>query len=354
MWKDLPDVISATLLESTNRLLRQAGFSVPSSIQPLPSGGNNRVFRVESGGNALLLKKYFHHPDDRRDRLAVEFSFSTFAWNHGVRMIPEPYARDEQHLLGLYEFIPGRKLVPDELTASAVSDALDFFVAVNRHKQQDEAERLPCASEACFELTEHLECVQGRMERLLAVDDESAVGRDLGRFVRNDLCVVWNQIVRRVYQQYVKQGRDGAAALSPDKQCLSPSDFGFHNALLGSDGHLRFFDFEYAGWDDPAKTVCDFFCQPAIPVPLESYGVVAERVAEVCNDAALPQRIDLLFPVYQVKWCCILLNDFLPWGGRRRSFVGGTTAQEEQKARQLRKARQALQNLVSTGVARIA
>ena len=35
--------------------------------------------------------------------------------------------------------------------------------------------------------------------------------------------------------------------------------------LAGRDGRLWFIDFEYAGWDDPAKTVCDFFCQPGLP-----------------------------------------------------------------------------------------
>ena len=25
-----------------------------------------------------------------------------------------------------------------------------------------------------------------------------------------------------------------------------------------------FIDFEYAGWDDPSKLICDFFCQPAV------------------------------------------------------------------------------------------
>ena len=117
---------------------------------------------------------------------------------------------------------------------------------------------------------------------------------------------------------------------------------------------MRFLDFEYAGWDDPAKMVCDFFCQPAVPVPLHFYDDVVGRVAAVSGGSSLPQRIGLLLPVYQLKWCCILLNDFLPLGRRRRSFAGGTAAQEEQKARQLQKARQALQNLVRPAHARSA
>ena len=39
---------------------------------------------------------------------------------------------------------------------------------------------------------------------------------------------------------------------------ISPSDFGFHNALRTNTGPV-FFDFEFSGWDDPAKTIIDFF-----------------------------------------------------------------------------------------------
>ena len=42
---------------------------------------------------------------------------------------------------------------------------------------------------------------------------------------------------------------------------LSPSDFGFHNSLFRNN-KLFFFDFEYAGWDDPIKLMCDFILNP--------------------------------------------------------------------------------------------
>ena len=56
--------------------------------------------------------------------------------------------------------------------------------------------------------------------------------------------------------------------VAKEEKSLSPSDFGFHNMLIDKNGRLRFIDFEYAGWDDPAKIICDFFCQPKFPVPM--------------------------------------------------------------------------------------
>ena len=68
--------------------------------------------------------------------------------------------------------------------------------------------------------------------------------------------------------------------LDPADRCVSPSDFGFHNALREPSGRLRFIDFEYAGWDDPAKLVCDFFCQPAVPAPAGAFDRFAAAVGE--------------------------------------------------------------------------
>ena len=46
---------------------------------------------------------------------------------------------------------------------------------------------------------------------------------------------------------------------------LSPSDFGFHNALEDKNGTLIFMDFEYAGPDHPGKIVCDLFLSAPNP-----------------------------------------------------------------------------------------
>ena len=43
------------------------------------------------------------------------------------------------------------------------------------------------------------------------------------------------------------------------------------------------------------------------------------------EDAALADRARALLPAYRIKWCCIMLNDFLPLGGARRGFAEGVT-----------------------------
>jgi len=47
-------------------------------------------------------------------------------------------------------------------------------------------------------------------------------------------------------------------------------------------------------------------------------------------------------PVYELKWCCIMLNEFLAVGESRRSFAGIPENRELHLAHQLESVRRAL------------
>ncbi|MEI6503369.1 MAG: hypothetical protein WCP21_20340 [Armatimonadota bacterium] len=174
--------------------------------------------------------------------------------------------------------------------------------------------------------------MQRRLACLSAITHTEAL-----TFVREDLLPLAAGVLGTVHAQW------GEVTLRDTDRRVSPSDFGFHNALREADGRLRFIDFEYAGWDDPAKVVCDFFCQPAAPVPVEHWDHFAAAVAEDLGDPpAHLARFAALLQVYRLKWCCILLNDFLPSGSARRAFASGAPVTAEQQAAQLGKARELL------------
>jgi hypothetical protein len=324
-----------------------------STVEPLTGGANNRVFRIQAAGGLALLKAYFSHPDDPRDRLGAEFAFAHFAWNSGVRCIPQPYTCDAEAGLGLYEYVPGRPLGPAEVDQHAIDQALAFFHDVNRSRFQPDAAGLPRASEACFSVEGHLGCVGRRVERLTTLAVASDVDRAALDLVRGSLVPAWEDVAAAALRHAQVAGLNPSADLPLPDRVLSPSDFGYHNALLAPNGRLRFIDFEYAGWDDPAKLICDFFCQPAIPAPPAAFDRFARAVAATlpCSHTHLA-RARLLLPVYRVKWCCIVLNDFLPVDGRRRRFSASYDEAQERKASQLEKARQALAGLGADYVSR--
>lgn len=303
-------------------LAHKAGLEGVISLDPINSGGNNRVFRLSVGKKSFLLKSYFHSDKDRRDRLGYEFAFTSFAWDHGVKTIPRPVACDQAHFLGLYEFIDGKKLGSGELTSGLVGQALDFFLELNRHKAEPYASALRIASEACFSIAEHLSCVDRRLKQLREINPCNATDTDALDFINSELVPEWEKVRKGIVRlsKDLKIEMDEYVPL--EDRCLSPSDFGFHNAILKDDGTLFFIDFEYGGWDDPAKMVCDFFCQPEVTVPSEYYNYFLSGIqAGLSNSEYLKQRVNILLPVHRIKWCCIIMNDLLPVGNDRRNFA---------------------------------
>ena len=57
----------------------------------------------------------------------------------------------------------------------------------------------------------------------------------------------------------------------------------------------------------------------------------------------LAERLRIVYPLFALKWCLIMLNEFFPEIWRRRQFAGtGSHLQEEIQMKQLRRAEQML------------
>ena len=318
--------------DAVRRLLAAAGRAGPFAVSPLPGGGNNRVYQVDISGGPVLLKAYFRHPDDPRDRLGNEFGFARFAWDRGVRSLPEPLVRDPDVGLGLYEYLDGKPILPGGVGGDDVRAAAEFHRAVNQHRHHPDAAALPIASESGFSIVDHVTQVDRRMARLADVGGSSALDREARDLIDGRLVPAWAAVRQRVI---------GAEDLVTDR-CLSASDFGFHNALRTPAG-IRFLDFEYAGWDDPAKLIADFFCQPKVPVDPSHFDAFAAAVAADHPDPpAVVRRARQLGPVCRVKWWCLMLNEFLPVGNQRRMFARGDADRDGRKRDQLARVRAGL------------
>lgn len=306
------------------------------SVVPFAASGNNRVFAVTTGEKRYAAKVYFRHPADKRDRLQAEYAFLTCAMRAGIQCVPRPVACDPLNGIGVYEYIEGHKLDAVEIDVTCIDQAAQFILQLNQKSAHEAGQDLPDASEACFSINEHFAMVDGRIARLAGVGTEEALDREAREFVVT-LAERW----QKAKAQILHGARD--AEIKPDamlnERCISPSDFGFHNALATGDRGICFIDFEYAGWDDPAKLAGDFFSHPAVAVDAAHFGRFVETaMAYSANPAALAARARILLPVFQVKWCCIILNEFLPDSAQRRRFADPNSDVASRKRAQLAKA----------------
>ena len=146
----------------------------------------------------------------------------------------------------------------------------------------------------------------------------------------------WIEVRAQALSQCAAHGIDPDAEIDVRTRSISPSDFGFHNALETPRQELSFLDFEYAGFDDPAKMMADFFSQPGPPVPLAlSDDFAAEAFAEFDDLGGIALRARILLAAYCLRWCCIALNIFSPVALAQRKLADPGFDELESKRVQL-------------------
>jgi len=287
-------------------------------------GRNARVYKLDCGpAGRFVAKLYFGATPDGLDRLEVEFQSLQFLWDRGVRCIPQPVLADQEMRCAVYEFVEGEPIVAGQVTEADIEETVQFLALLDQLKTDPGSVSLPPAAEACFSVKDLAEKVYYRFERLISVDTSGPHEESLGGFLEDQYRPALEEITRWCRSQMSHHGILYDAVLGSEERNLSPSDFGFHNALRRSDGLIVFLDFEYFGWDDPAKTASDFLLHPAMDLPS---GIKRKFVKNFLNSFPnrnnLARRLEIVYPLYGLKWCMILLNEFVPQDLLRRTFAG--------------------------------
>jgi thiamine kinase-like enzyme len=283
------------------------------SVEQCPGGANSLVYvATTKGGGRYFVKKYRHYPADRRDRLTTEFEGLTFLWTSGIRQIPRPLCQDPINNLGVYEYVTGRKLLPGQVSARHLDKAAEFVGKLFSIRQVPGASGQPLASEACLSLQRYVDVVQNRLDRLLAISGEDELAVRLRSYLDEVFLPFFCRVKAFFFEWVGDMGLDPVALLPEGRMVLSPSDFGFHNSIVTDAGRLVFIDFEYYGWDDPAKLIADFYLQPAVPVPPELREFFLEKLnCLMLNDSELSKRLPFTYVLSAFKWSLLLLNCFL-------------------------------------------
>ena len=313
-----------SLTDKTHTFLKQLGIE-PTQIIRIQAGRNSRVWRVSTRKGHLALKEYFRHPQDPRDRLAAEAGFLRLLNRHTSLRVPQVIAVDEERDLGLYSWLEGKPV--EKIKIQYLEQCVAFIAALNQCRQLEDAKQIALASEACFTVQEHLGSVQKRVQLLLEIDVHSRMHDKTLNWIRNFLEPKLKQLQTELEKREVQTENH----LHLREPVLSPSDFGFHN-IIEHKGELGFFDFEYAGWDDPAKLCCDFACQPQRPVTTKQAKLFCQLIGKSMKEANLSKMFEILLPIYRIKWCCIMLNEFRMTEWARRIHAGEKDSEQRLKS----------------------
>lgn len=306
-------------------------------LLPLQGGGNARLFKVTTGAKHFVLKAYPAMNGDGRDRRFTEWQALQFMAAGGISNVPQPVATDKQSNASVLSWCEGAAVAADD---PAIDQAARFINQLNQHRTVPAAASLPLASEACLSASELARQLNQRLQRL---QQDAIADDDLQVFLSRHLAPATTTWPAAAKEAYAQRDWSFSEALKPAAQCLSPSDFGFHNALQNTAGQLSFVDFEYFGWDDPVKLAADFSLHPGMNLHPDqgrrfSTALSAFFGAKDGPDPGFAERLEILLPLYRLRWCCIVLNEFLPARWQRRQAAGNREHYRSVLRRQLQKA----------------
>ena len=296
------------------------------SIKQIKKGRNSQVFLIEQDEKKWIIKKYYRHSGDPRNRLETETSFLNYLNKIGLKSVTKPLAVENEANLGLFSFLPGK--VPGIINKE-IMDQVNYFIrGINEFRDEQETKNLPMASDASFSIFSHLKLVRTRITKLYGIDNSSPLQKEVLYFVKTSLAEVLEKISADIMNNF--SDNEFKNLLPLKSRILSPSDFGFQNMLL-QDQKLYFLDFEYAGWDDPAKLICDFGCHPEIPVEDKYLQLFKDSFYSWFDEAELViSRSEMLMNLYRLRWCCIILNIFTAIGKDRLVYAGEIENYERQ------------------------
>lgn len=288
-------------------------------VRDLPRSGNNRIFRVKAdSGDEWAVKHFLSGEENSRARLDAEFGHLNALWQTGIRNIPQPIRKGDY--FAAYSMVQGTPV--ESVGQPEMEQVLSFIADLRRVGPELRRWRLKPASDSRSCLGDYPDTIERRWRKIMEGCREASWGKAVTGFLEKEALPI-KELVRRRFEEAVRREKfDLDRRFSPEEQFFSPSDFGFHNVLADKKGRLVFLDFEYSGWDDPAKLVADFFHHAGQRVAWKYKWFLLDRVARQReDDPGFLRRWNAVIDLIGFEWILIALNVAAPNEMRRKQFA---------------------------------
>ena len=335
-WEDISDHVLGCITDDDVSMWAHLLLNHPvKKCEKISGRGNSQVYKLTSmDTRQYALKMYPDRSNDGRTRLKTEFNAVKFLRANGFDNIPDAVRKDDDLNLGLYSWVSGQSInTPDH---QDLSQAVEFVRRLYKVSEGSQYSADELATEACLSARELVNQVDVRFKRLRSFSMNNPA---LSEFLNRSFRPVWRDLKQNLAQSWPESSRE--KDLDPKYCILSPSDFGFHNALKNS-GEITFIDLEYFGWDDPVKLTADFLWHPAMKLNPEMTAKWKEAMLGIfASDPKFAGRLHAAMPLYGLRWALIVLNEFLPGFAERRRNASSTDPGDLEKSRkvQLKKAK---------------
>ena len=292
-------------------------------IRRIGGRGNSGIYKVKTTkGRVAALKIYAQ--EIGHNRLYSEYEGLRLLNETGLMNISSPIGCAPDLGVGLYDWVDGK--VVDTPNVKDIDQALLLVEQLYDVRLLTKWKDFPNASAAVFCGKDLENQITDRFELLMSNGPELSV---LHEFLNCELRPIISEIVEWGRLNWPKRyAYDKKLPL--ESRTLSPSDFGFHNTLRNEAGKIIFIDWEYFGWDDPAKLVGDFLLHPAMNLSQEMKSTWLSGAVKIFGHEIMP-RLRVFWPYLALCWCLILLNEYRRDVWVRRATAGEFTTKPDPK-----------------------
>ncbi len=292
--------MNKNFLKNLNLRLFTLGYNKIKKVSEIKGGLNSKVYLLDLNNKKLVIKIY---GDKNKSKIKREKLFYNYLIKINNPNVINPLFFDVKKNFALFPFISGKKI--KKIKKKHLLELLQFLNNINKKKKFT---NLPFAIDGINDRNQHIKLCEKKINELKKIKVNYSIKKDFKYFLKKKLIPKFAELKENfnntAFQKFKK------IKINKNQMVISPSDLGFHN-IIYSKKKLVFFDFEYAGLDDPIKLICDFFCQPDQSLSVSQKEIFIKKIYfKNYTLSQIKSYTKIFLPFHKLKWCCIILNVF--------------------------------------------
>ncbi len=276
-----------------------AGDSV--TVRRVTGGFNNALYRAEVDGQCYAVKLCVA---DERRRAAREYGALRLLHAAGLDLAPQPLWLDESCTIFpfptvVYRWLPGRPL-DSPLTSRQLAAFLEGYQHIHALRERDYAQiGLP---DAWFHWLDFEPYLAELRDFLNEYETWLATTEPDGRDLRDRLSRLVDDCAETLTTADVDPSRESVPL------CLCRVDPNLSNGVWGEDGRLRWVDWEYSGWGDPALDLAELRWHAALAGQREAQTWLRANYRRPEDDPAFEERLAVWDCLLATRWPFLVLR----------------------------------------------
>lgn len=303
-WRDISHYIfgKETKKELTKWVEKTSNYKIKKIIH-LKGQKNSKVYRLTTSSNNNYLLKYYPDPkNDIVNRAENEFNSLKFMKANSLN-VPKPIFLNLSLNYAIYEFIEGNKII--KIRKNYIHETIIFLMKLQNIKKTRKI-YFQNAKESCLGIDDLFNQINNKYLKLFKIN-KKIKNLKLNKFL-HEFNIIKRNIFKLISKKFTKT--EISKKLPFRNQIIHPADFGFHNSLK-SKQYIYFIDFEYLGYDDPVKLICDFYWHPGMKLDKKLSKLWLLESIKAFHYKNIDIKVKFLLNAYGLRWSLIILNDFV-------------------------------------------